>query len=535
MKPLQDSAAPSGEAAAGVPPLTLADLQNVGAPQPVASERSTKADHHTEIFGSFWIEDTEFAIPVDAVQEVVNEPGGYTPVPMSPPHMIGVFNLRGMIIPVMDLRILLTYGAPDPEKRRKIAIIENGELCLGLLFDDTGGVIYGDDTSLVEFQANDEGVKDVVVEGVLKLQNGARIVQLLDPYRILEIERLPRVENKRSDDEAKRNLGKRRNCISFQIGHTQCAIDLENVQEIMDVPALIESPLAHGHILGNVDIRGATVPVIEFRGILEAREPFKFTQDMLASRKLVILSLPEGQIALLVYSVDSIVAYFENDVLPFSQISIPRGEIIRGCLVKDLDQIVLLFDYQKLSRVPDLVSAAQSCREIFPPKKAKDRQSVAASSDSTHPRNYIVFSVGEKFALDLSYVREVIDRPKNLLTPPFSLKFVDGLYSLRGELIPLINLRKLYSLAHKPDCEGKVLVFQSDSGKFGMLVDSFDEIVRTTGDNFLSSPKLGQDTSSKAISEDVVGCLNVKEANIVTSTILVLDVPLLMRRCVDAS
>jgi len=506
------------------------------APEQVEADHifGKERDSRSEIYGSFWINKTEFALPVRVVQEVVNEPEGYAPVPLSPPHMLGIFYLRGAVIPVIDLRVLLGFSEPENKGRRKVAIVEHGDLCIGLLFDDTGGVIYGDGTSRVMFEANSEGNNDVVIEGMLKLDDGARAVQLLDPYRLLKIQHIPRVAKAACDLEAKSNLGRRQNCIAFQIGHTHCAIELKHVQEIMDVPEILESPLAHGHILGNIDLRGHTVPVVDFRGVLEEKEPFKFLPETLSHRKLVVLCFPAGQIALLVYSVDSIVSYFESDVLPFGRVPIPRRDMIKGCLIREEEEIVILFDFERLQKDPDLVRAAQSCREIFPPEVEIDNpKDTVAAEKSAGRRNFIIFSVGERFALDVAYVSEVLNRPTNLLTPPFALRFVDGVYSLRGELVPLINVRKLYGLPEKEEAAAKVLIFQAEGGKYGLLVDSIDEIMRTTGNNFLTAPSFKREASVKTISEDVVGCLNVPGDNMMTHPALVLNIPSLMARCLE--
>ena len=299
---------------------------------PVEADRTQTASHladaEVNVYGSFWIDQTEFALPVEVIREMVAEPDRFAPVPLSPPHVMGVFNLRDMILPVVDLRILLGFPESDQVGARKIAIIEYGEHCIGLLFDNAGGVISSENASRVNFEVNSDGEKDVVVEGMLKLDDGRRLVQLLDPYELLNIKRLPRVAKTRAEEKS--HLGQRLNCISFQLGHTRCALDLRYVQEITDVPEVQNSPLAHGHILGNIELRGQTMPIIDFRGLMGNEAPHKFNAKALKSRKLLILSLPEGQIGLLVYSIDSIMTFFEADVLPFANVSLPRHDIVGG-------------------------------------------------------------------------------------------------------------------------------------------------------------------------------------------------------------
>ena len=271
-----------------------------------------------------------------------NEPDQYAPVPLSPHYMLGVFNLRKLIVPVIDLRKLLEYPECKNKSARRVAIIENGDLCLGVLFDDTGGILQSEGSTKVKFETNSDGIKDVVVQGILKLDEGKRMVQILDPYELLGIDHIPRVAKNSDGRETGSNLGQRYSCISFQIGHTNCALDLRYVQEILDMPELLNSPFTHGPVLGNINLRGNTIPVVDFRGLFGNEFPtFKFPPGALQKRKLIILELPEGQIGLLVFSIDSIISYFEKQILPFAKISLPRQDVVKGCLVNESKDIIL--------------------------------------------------------------------------------------------------------------------------------------------------------------------------------------------------
>lgn len=497
-----------------------------------ASQREAELERRNagEIYGSFWINKTEFALPVSVIQEVVNEPQSFTPVPLSPDFMVGLFNLRGSIIPVIDLRILLDYPETSDKSGRKVAIFEHGAHCLGLLFDDTGGIIYSDTAARVNFEANQNGVKDVVIEGMLKLDNGTRMVQVLDPHAVLKIERIPRVpKSKDANAKIKSDLGNRLNCISFQLGHTICAIDLRHVQEITDVPEMHKSHLADGYLLGNINLRGYTIPIVDFRGVIGNETPFKFTQEMLNSRKLLILRLPEGQIGLVVYSIDSIISCFEKDVLQFAKFAIPRQDLVAGCLLNDAEDIVILLDHDKLMTDPFLVNAAKSCQEIYPPElKTPDEKD---QDEDKRRKTFILFSVDRQFALDIEFVSEVITRPTKLLSPPYSLNFVEGVLNLRGELITLINLRVLYGLPPRDGGGQKVLIFKRDGHKYGMVVDSVDEIYATTRGKVLDSPAITESEFVRAVSSDLVGCLSVSPDQI--EPVMILSVDRLIARCVE--
>lgn len=55
-------------------------------------------------YGSFFLGDIELAINVKAIQEVVNYPDTITLMPLSPHFLVGVFNLRGLIVPIVNLK-----------------------------------------------------------------------------------------------------------------------------------------------------------------------------------------------------------------------------------------------------------------------------------------------------------------------------------------------------------------------------------------------------------------------------------------------
>jgi purine-binding chemotaxis protein CheW len=70
-----------------------------------------------------------YAVPVERVIEAT-EVGDLTPVPGAPPEVLGVRNLRGAVVPVIDLRRLLRISATEPVGR--IVVAEHGERRAGL-------------------------------------------------------------------------------------------------------------------------------------------------------------------------------------------------------------------------------------------------------------------------------------------------------------------------------------------------------------------------------------------------------------------
>lgn len=481
------------------------------------------------IYGSFWLDGAEFALRVGVIREVVNEPQSIAAMPLSPPFMLGLFNLRGTIIPVIDLRRLLEL--PEREGgEAKVAIIEDGDLCVGLMFDHTGEVLNAQYAARVDFRPRAGRVKDVVVEGLLKLDNGERIVQILDPYEILNLKRVPVGETiSRRREATAASRGPRFSCISFQFGHTTCAMDLRYVREVMEAPELMKSVLVHDCFVGVTNLRGTIMPVADFRNLMGDVAALASSREAPPRRKMLVIETEGGPIGLLIYSVNSIISFFQDQILPFSKLALPRDDIVMGCLLNKEKDIILMLDHDALRRDPILADTARRCREFHQSEQGARAAKAAAREERGHGRRtFIVFTFDRRFALETSDVCEVINYPDTLLHPPFAIEFVDGIISLREELITLINLRKLYGLpggaARKAE---RVLIFRHDDRKYGITVDSVDEIVTTIGGKVAELKTFGQRQGSQVIAEDVRGCIQSPT----TGSVMVLDIEAVLRRC----
>jgi chemotaxis signal transduction protein len=90
----------------------------------------------------FRIGEESFAVPVGQVLEVA-ELGTLTPVPGAPASVLGVRNLRGQILPVIDLAAIL--GTPRTRQPDKLVVAEEGGRRAGLALEDVTEVAILDD------------------------------------------------------------------------------------------------------------------------------------------------------------------------------------------------------------------------------------------------------------------------------------------------------------------------------------------------------------------------------------------------------
>ena len=89
----------------------------------------------------------------------------------------------------------------------------------------------------------------------------------------------------------------------------------------------------------------------------------------------------------------------------------------------------------------------------------------------------LIFSVGEKdYGADITQVREVI-RKRNVTPVPETAVFVEGVISLRGRVIPLINLRKKLGMKSQEVPSNRIIVTTIQNHWTGILVDQVKDVV----------------------------------------------------------
>lgn len=128
-----------------------------------------------------------YAVPIDAVREIL-EMGRLTPLPLTPDFVTGVMNLRGAVVPVIDLQARFFETVTVVGRRSAIVIVEvatheqDGPLVVGALVD---GV-----TEVLEIVADDIDEPPALGTRIPKefLAGMAKVRELLIP--VLDLERL---------------------------------------------------------------------------------------------------------------------------------------------------------------------------------------------------------------------------------------------------------------------------------------------------------------------------------------------------------
>ena len=140
-----------------------------------------QSDDIVQLVG-FIIGEEEYAVPILAIQEII-KPFPWTRVPQVPKYVVGVFNMRGAVIPLIDLRLKFGLGAKKQGDETRFIVMRDG--------DDIAGFVIDRLTMAIRIKKTDIGPApdtisgdDTMIDGVGKQED--RIITILKVNKLLE-------------------------------------------------------------------------------------------------------------------------------------------------------------------------------------------------------------------------------------------------------------------------------------------------------------------------------------------------------------
>jgi purine-binding chemotaxis protein CheW len=120
----------------------------------------------------------------------------------------------------------------------------------------------------------------------------------------------------------------------------------------------------------------------------------------------------------------------------------------------------------------------------------------------------IIFKVGaEEFAVDIMFVKEVV-MMREITPVPETAAFVEGVMNLRGNLVPVLDLRKrLRARRLESSREQRILIARYNGKSIGLIVDGTSEVVRVSRQMIEPAPDIIHELAAGYVS----GIINLNE------------------------
>jgi len=129
----------------------------------------------------------EFGVPIDTVQEIVRVAEQLTHVPKAPAAVEGVINLRGAVLPVMDLRRRLGLAEVARSDQQRIMVFLIDGVRTGFIVDSVVEVLKVH-KSMIEPAPRLAGEQSKLLARMANLEKQKRMVQLIEPGHLIEVQ-----------------------------------------------------------------------------------------------------------------------------------------------------------------------------------------------------------------------------------------------------------------------------------------------------------------------------------------------------------
>jgi len=148
-------------------------------------QTSTVNEYMTFILGKM-----KYAIELPKIREILTYPDMITPLPNTTSWVKGLINLRGEVVPILDVRVKFNTGEIIyDENTAVIAVITNDNRMLGIVVDKVDDVQNIDITSLSPVASMGSAIPSQYLKGYVRLEDNQMLV-LMDIESVLDKEEL---------------------------------------------------------------------------------------------------------------------------------------------------------------------------------------------------------------------------------------------------------------------------------------------------------------------------------------------------------
>ena len=444
-------------------------------------------------FVTFALEGEVFALNMAPVQEIIRVPE-IVKVPKSPSSLMGLANLRGKVLPVINLRKVFGLTDKSLDEANRVIVVDLGQI-LGFLVDNVYSVIEVEETKIEKAEDIQSIVKSDFLKGVIKDVGRFKMVMMLDLEKVIEKEFSQAIQTssqeyevrsfeKTEEEEATKEAKDERQFVSFLVAGEEYAIPIENVQEIVSVPEHITKvPNSESTILGIMNLRNKVLPLASLRRL------FGFPEESLTEQsRIVVLSLGELSVGIVVDNVREVLRVPETLIEPIPPIIVKdetNFEITEICRLNGGKRLVSIISVPNLFKHKDIKEVLSSMEEKKELEETKEEM-------LEEEEQFVIFELeNQEYAVPIENVQEIVRVPEELTRVPKTPDFVEGVINLRGSVLPVIDLRKRFDLPEKQrDDHQRILVFVFDNVSIGFIVDSVSEVLKIPKSVIQKSPEI---------------------------------------------
>lgn len=370
---------------------------------------------------TFLLKDEEFGFDIMSVQEIIRLPK-MAKVPRTPSYVEGIANLRGVVLPIIDVRTRFGMERTEETDRTRVLVVDIGGVKTGLRVDrvkQVTRVLRGD---IEPPPPAIRGTNVDYLDGVVKLNSGERIIMALNAAQVCQIDATRRKSESSTvtssgasapDTAASSANGAEAitQMVTFRIAKEEFAFHMEHVREILRVQTPKQVPDVPDYVLGVLTVRGQILPIVDLRRLLHqpslAEEFASACREIRGSYDRWLEQIVAGGATRVDLSVAERLRAWISSANSSSQILMETLSKVRGLNEKLIKQAQAHAAFEEIASTGAQVSAG-----------LRDFEREVETNIQEDQRIIVVDANGFVLGLVVDHVNEVLNVMRKLLDPP---------------------------------------------------------------------------------------------------------------------
>lgn len=458
-------------------------------------------------FTIFTVDGENFAVSLDEVKEIIRLPD-VVRVPLAPPSLEGLTNLRGTVLPIVNTRSLFGGAPVPPDDATRVVILDHGQP-VGIVVDRVVSVVTIEADRIEDAAAVETSVRSDLLRGVIKDDGELGLVMILASGKLIEQEfdllALARAGSggdsvgearlAAASDHPVDTAGEEIQLVSFEVAGQEYALPIHSVREIVQLPENVTRvPRAAPSVMGVISLRERLLPVVCLRRLFGLPAAERADHNRVA-----VVSVGDGSLLV------GVVLDRVNEVLrvrrggvdampPMLAEDSNLAEITAICRLDGGKRLVSILSAEAMFDRRAIEGALESAIEATDGEMAAMTEATQgrAAGAARDEEQFVVFRLmDEEFGVEIAAVQEIVRVPADLAKVPRTEDYIRGVMNLRGAVIPLIDQRAKF---HLPPLDHndrqRIVVFTMGGVQTGFIVDSVSEVMRIRRDLIKPAPDM---------------------------------------------
>lgn len=321
--------------------------------RPAAPRADGAAAEEGEVLVGLVSNGQDYALPIQAVEEIRPLPDRVTAVPHADGRILGVTDQRDRLLPLVSLRALLGWPEAERDPAQKVAVVrmENGAL-LGLVVDRSGEILRVPARALHPVPPLLTRGGRLEIGAICRLENGRRLVSVLSPENLLRHETVrDAVAAGRGAEESEMAQAggeaaeqEMEEFVIFRLAGEEYGVPIGEVEEVLLLDGLTRVPKAPDFLEGIVNLRGTVLPV------LDQRRRFGLPPQPRTGRERVMVHAVDGvRAGFIVDSIARVLRVPRGAVGPAPDFARDEAPLVAGVVnLPGEDRLILVLDVARL-------------------------------------------------------------------------------------------------------------------------------------------------------------------------------------------